>query len=68
MRLTYFTVSNYRSITTAYKLELKGVTVLIGKNNEGKSNLINALNLAMEKIHYVGYYQKKLLPPRRYNW
>lgn len=68
MRLTYFTVSNYRSITTAYKLELKGVTVLIGKNNEGKSNLINALNLAMEIIHYVGYYQKKLLPPRRYNW
>jgi len=68
MRLTFFTVSNYRSITNAYKLELKDATVVLGKNNEGKSNLINALKLAMEIIHYVGYFQRKVIPPRSYNW
>lgn len=68
MKLTFFTVSNYRSITNAYKLELKDTTVLIGRNNEGKSNLINALNLAMEIIHFVGITQRKGVPPRMYNW
>jgi len=32
MQLTYFTVSNYRSITNAYKLDLQNMTILIGKN------------------------------------
>lgn len=50
MRLTYFTVSNYRSITNAYKIDMHDITILIGKNNEGKSNLIKALNLAMAII------------------
>lgn len=68
MKLTYFTVSNYRSITNAYKLDLKDTTILIGKNNEGKSNLINALNLAVEIIHYVAVTQKKTIPPRSYTW
>lgn len=68
MKLTYFTVSNYRSITNAYKLQLKDVSVLIGKNNEGKSNLIKALNLAVEIIHFVGYTQRKMVPPRSYHW
>jgi len=47
MRLVAFTVENYRSITTAHKLRVSELTVLIGPNNEGKSNLLLALVLAM---------------------
>lgn len=47
MKIISFSVTNYRSITTAHKIKLGQFTVLIGKNNEGKSNLLKALNLAM---------------------
>ena len=68
MKLTYFTVSNYRSITDAYKIPVHNMTVFLGKNNEGKSNLIKALKLAMEIIRYVGETGRKILPPRAYSW
>ena len=47
MDLIEFSVTNFRSITTAHKIKLQDFTVLVGKNNEGKSNLLNALNAAM---------------------
>lgn len=47
MDLIEFSVTNFRSITTAHKIKLQDFTVLVGKNNEGKSNLLNALNVAM---------------------
>lgn len=47
MKLISFSVTNYRSITTAHKILLSNLTVLVGKNNEGKSNLLTALNTAM---------------------
>lgn len=47
MDLVEFSVSNYRSITSAHKIKLGNYTVLVGKNNEGKSNLLNALDAAM---------------------
>ena len=47
MRLSSFSVVNYRSITTAHKIQMNNLTVLVGKNNEGKSNILRALNLAM---------------------
>lgn len=50
MRLIEFSVTNYRSITTAHKLQLQSLTVLVGKNNEGKSNLLTALNVAMSAV------------------
>ncbi len=50
MRLASFTVENYRSITNARKIRLEDYTVLLGPNNEGKSNILNALNLGMEAI------------------
>lgn len=50
MRLVEFSVSNYRSITTAQKIPIHSLTVLVGKNNEGKSNLLNALNVAMNAV------------------
>lgn len=50
MELLEFTVKNYRSITSESKISLKPLTVLVGKNNEGKSNLLMALNVAMKTI------------------
>jgi len=47
MKLVSFSVSNYRSITKAHKISVSDKTILIGKNNEGKSNLLKALNVAM---------------------
>jgi len=46
VRLQSLTIENFRSITTAYKLSLSSSTVLIGPNNEGKSNVLRALVLA----------------------
>lgn len=53
MRIQKFTVSNYRSILGAKNITMGKYTVLVGKNNEGKSNLIRALNLAMENMKYI---------------
>lgn len=48
MRLADFSVNNYRSITTARKIQTNNMTVLVGKNNEGKSNILRALTFAMD--------------------
>ena len=50
MKLVEFSVSNYRSITSAHKIKLQNFTVLVGKNNEGKSNLLTAMNVAMKAL------------------
>ncbi|MDP3988082.1 MAG: AAA family ATPase, partial [Candidatus Levybacteria bacterium] len=47
MLLVNFSVTNFRSITIAHKVALSGTTILIGKNNEGKSNILKALDIAM---------------------
>lgn len=47
MNLKTVSISNYRSITSAKKITLDRTTVLIGPNNEGKSNILRALVLAM---------------------
>ena len=49
MKLKEFTVRNFRSISEGHKLPIdENFTVLLGKNNEGKSNLLRALALAFE--------------------
>lgn len=48
MKLSSFSVINYRSITNARKIKTNSMTVLVGKNNEGKSNILRALTLAMD--------------------
>lgn len=50
MKLVEFSVRNYRSITDAHEIKLHDLTVLVGKNNEGKSNLLRALNVAMRIV------------------
>ena len=47
MKLVSFSAKNYRSITSAHKIAFSDVTTLIGRNNEGKSNLLKALGTAM---------------------
>lgn len=47
MQLVGFTIRNYRSVTKAHKLRLGAFSVLVGPNNEGKSNILRALVTAM---------------------
>jgi len=50
MRLVSFTVEKYRSIETARKIATGDTTILIGPNNEGKSNILRALVTAMHVL------------------
>mgnify|MGYP001260794751 CR=1 FL=1 len=50
MRIVSLTVENYRSITSAKRVPLSNYTVLVGPNNEGKSNILKALDLAMTTL------------------
>lgn len=47
MKLIGFSAKNYRSISAAYKLPLADYTVIVGPNNEGKSNILKGLGLAL---------------------
>lgn len=47
MKLIGFSAKNYRSISAAYKLPLTDYTVIVGPNNEGKSNILKGLVLAL---------------------
>ena len=50
LKLISFSVENYRSITTARKIPLSDYSLLVGPNNEGKSNILHALALAMNAL------------------
>jgi len=65
MELANFSVTNFRSITTAHKVATSDMTVLIGKNNEGKSNLLKALDIGMYFLqqHSRGVSNSFLLTP-----
>lgn len=50
MRLVSVKVTNYRSITKAHKLPVSSSTILIGPNNEGKSNILRATVAALQVL------------------
>jgi putative ATP-dependent endonuclease of OLD family len=50
MRLRQFSISKFRSITKADKLPIGDFTVLIGPNNEGKTNILEALAMGMNEL------------------
>lgn len=50
MKLISFSVTNFRSITKAHKIPIGQSTVLVGRNNEGKSNLLRALAISMNSL------------------
>ncbi|MDX1651845.1 MAG: ATP-binding protein [Brumimicrobium sp.] len=75
MDLVNFSATYFRSISKANKIPLSDITVLIGKNNEGKSNMLKALNVAMfilkhhgldSKMSYRGYARRN--DDLYYNW
>lgn len=57
MKLVSFSVTNYRSITAAYKLPIGQSTILIGPNNEGKSNILRALVTALGVLSNLGRFR-----------
>lgn len=59
MRLISFSVTNFRSITEAHRVPIGDSTVFIGRNNEGKSNLLRALSIAMKALtSHAGEYSQ----------
>lgn len=50
MKLVSFTVEKYRSIVRAHRIYTEQSTILIGPNNEGKSNILRALVAAMNVL------------------
>lgn len=72
MKLISFSVTNFRSITKAHKVPIGQSTVLVGRNNEGKSNLLRALAISMNSLiqHAAedvrGYISRNERPD--YNW
>ena len=70
MKLSYVTIENYRSITDAYKIDMSNLTVLLGKNNEGKTNIIRAIKLGMSIIQDIEmfYPKRRMLRRTCYDW
>lgn len=50
VELTHIKISNYRSIIKTEMLNLCNMTVVVGKNNQGKTNLVKAINLCFEVL------------------
>jgi predicted ATPase len=53
MKLVKFSVTNYRSIIKASSFPVSNYAVLIGPNNEGKSNILRALVIALNAIELL---------------
>lgn len=69
MQLSYISITNFRSITDAYKLDLSNLTVLLGKNNRGKTNIIKAINLGMEILKNMELlHKRKHIIKQLYEW
>ena len=66
MKLVAFSVRNYRSIVKAYKLSLGNYTVLVGPNNEGKSNIVKAIALSLSVLTRSRPYRRARRAPVRY--
>ena len=67
MKLIGFSAKNYRSISTAYKLPLTDYTVIVGPNNEGKSNILKALGLALTLLTGNKYNRLKRIGMSSYS-
>ena len=66
MKLVDFSVKNYRSIVKAYKLSLGNYTVLVGPNNEGKSNIVEAIALSLSVLTRGRVYRRTSTSPAKY--
>ena len=69
MQLSFLTVKYFRSITTGYKLNLSNKTILLGKNNRGKTNILKAIILGMDLIRNISHTMVRNKVPRGlYDW
>jgi predicted ATP-dependent endonuclease of OLD family len=71
MKLTKFTIKNFRSITEDSEINLKDYSVLVGRNNEGKTTVLLALRMAMDAlINHGRGLGRRVLTSRsnRYEW
>lgn len=78
MELESLTISKYRSIIKKTQIDLDGLTVLLGPNNQGKSNILQAIRLGMETLALAksrldfnaesGMPEMKHLPRQRYGF
>ncbi len=72
VKLASISVEKYRSIKKASKIPISNLTILVGPNNEGKSNLLSALITAMQIINnYARVRQTGPIRSRRnseYDW
>lgn len=50
MKINSISIANYRSITTVKELPLSDYSVILGKNNEGKTNILSAIKLAIVSL------------------
>lgn len=53
MQLISLTIENFRSIRSARKIAIGNATILIGPNNEGKSNILKALYSGMSALKHL---------------
>lgn len=58
MKISTIQIKDYRSILDA-ELTLGNMTILLGKNNEGKSNLLMAINVAVSTLQFYAEIKKK---------
>src|SRR5437763_6040677 len=65
VRLELFSVRNFRSIAKAEKLPLGEFTVLLGPNNEGKSNILQAMVSGMQELSVAKVGGRSMAPGAR---
>ena len=53
MQLIRFSIERYRSITSLSEFAISDLTVLVGPNNEGKSNVLRALDCALNILKFL---------------
>ncbi|MBW2984067.1 AAA family ATPase [Candidatus Woesearchaeota archaeon] len=60
MKLLSISIKNYRSLKSTPKIRIDNLSVFIGENNSGKSNLINAIKIALknENVQVGDFYKK----------
>lgn len=81
MKLHAIQVKNYRSLIATQRIELEdGLTVIVGPNNEGKSNLLRTIVLAMQCLTAIRSpvnndvrtgadpTRPYRIPPQSYHW
>lgn len=70
MKLTKFSIKNFRSITDASEINLNAYSVLVGRNNEGKTTVLLGLKMAMDALRRHSRGQSRIFIGRenRYDW